>query len=312
MNSEINYFRKELTRVNYLLLFNNMKINLNKNFTDKMENDMLNISNEVTSLYILSDPIHEKVGQFKVGVHSGNTSKLLKRYRTAIPEVNIKLFVSMAPGKAKEIEDKIKIKFSPNRVVGSGGNKSEYYQISLKILYEFILPFLADVAPNSLEEENGTGKDDLIFRRALLINNSLKILSPYEELLEKMPKLVAEYMTYEKYQRGIRGIMSVLIDIILHNKEKKWLVCYERDGQDFYKKKADQIEVDSQANEFFDEFLKALKPKITEYIDETYSRDENMSEVKKEINVIKKLFISSSLERKKCTKNLAESLYLSI
>jgi hypothetical protein len=105
---------------------------------------------------------------------------------------------------------------------------------------------------------------------------------------------------------------SVLIDIILHDKEKKWLVCYERDGQDFYKKKADQIEVDSQANEFFDEFLKALKPKITEYIDETYSRDENMSEVKKEINVIKKLFISSSLERKKCTKNLAESLYLSI
>jgi hypothetical protein len=115
----------------------------------------------MTSLYIISSPLHEKAGQFKVGIHTGDIKKLVSRYRTAIPGIDVKLFVSVMDGKAREIEDKVKANFSSNRITGSGGNESEFYQISLKALYTFIFPFLPDVAPVSSEENDKKYQEEL-------------------------------------------------------------------------------------------------------------------------------------------------------
>lgn len=91
------------------------------------------------NLYIITSPLHEKANQFKVGIHTGNISKLIARYRTAIPELTIKLFIEFEENKAKEIENKIKETFSMSRIIGSGGNLSEFYEMPLNNLYRFII-----------------------------------------------------------------------------------------------------------------------------------------------------------------------------
>jgi hypothetical protein len=148
----------------------------------------------------------------------------------------------------------------------------------------------------------------------MMMNHSLQILSPYEELLEKLPNLITQHVTYEKYRKGVDGITSALIDGVLHDKEEKWLVSYEGSKQDFHEKKLGQIEIDQRASDFFNQFLRVLKPKIEELykrdLGEAYS-DEGANKARERKRIISRLFNSASSERKKCIKNLADSLYLS-
>jgi len=161
---------------------------------------------------------------------------------------------------------------------------------------------------------NNTNSNNTNITFNTMINHSLQILSPYEELLEKLPDLVTEYVTYEKYRKGIDGITSALVDGILHDKEEKWLVCYEGSKQDFHEKKLGQIEIDQRASDFFNKFLEVLKPKIEEFhkkdLNEANS-DEDMNRARDRKRTINKLSSSTSSERRKCVKDLADSLYLS-
>lgn len=96
------------------------------------------------NLYIITSPLHEDANQFKVGIHTGNISDLISRYRTAIPQLTIKLFIELKGTKAKEIEDKVKETFPVSRIVGSGGNLSEFYKMPLNDLYGFIISLLSN------------------------------------------------------------------------------------------------------------------------------------------------------------------------
>lgn len=107
----------------------------------------------MTSLYILTDPAHEKNNEYKVGIHSGDIAKLIRRYITYVPEMIVKTFISLPEGKAGEIEDKIKDQFSENRIVNTNGNVSEYYRIPLQTLYNFLMPLIID--QNLTSQTNG-------------------------------------------------------------------------------------------------------------------------------------------------------------
>lgn len=160
---------------------------------------------------------------------------------------------------------------------------------------------------------NNTNNTNITFNT--MMNHSIQILSPYEELLEQLPKLITKHMTYEKYKRGIDGITSVLVNDILQNKDEKWLVCYEGNKQDFHEKRLGQIEIDQRASHFFNNFLQAFGPKIEEFSKKEFSdaksdeSAENRATERKRI--MKRLADPSSLERKKCVKNIADSIYLS-
>lgn len=147
-----------------------------------------------------------------------------------------------------------------------------------------------------------------------LINHSMKVLSPYEELLRQLPQLIEKHVTYGKYKKDIDGITSALIDGILRNDEEKWIVCYEGSKQDFHEKKLGQIKIDQRASDFFKDFLCLLKPKINEFSSREFNEAESDESERKAIDR-KKLFLSldneSSPERKRCVKNLAESIFLS-
>lgn len=147
-----------------------------------------------------------------------------------------------------------------------------------------------------------------------LISYSMQILSPYEELLEKLPKLVSEHVTYDKYRKNIHGITSALIEGILQNEDQKWIVCYEGSKQDFHEKRLGQIEIDQRASDFFKNFINALKPKIEEFSrKELYEAcsDEAKMNAHERKRRITKLYDPSSVERKTCVKNIADAIYLS-
>lgn len=94
------------------------------------------------ALYIISAPDYEIVGKFKVGIHSGEIAKLITRYITSHPDLSIKLFIMLPDGKAREIENKIKSQFAEHSVSNINGNSSEWFQIPLETLQNFIFSAL--------------------------------------------------------------------------------------------------------------------------------------------------------------------------
>lgn len=142
----------------------------------------------MSSLYIITSPLHEKAGQYKVGIHTGDSKKLISRYRTAIPGIEIKMFILLATGKAKEVEDKIKIKFATGRIINSGGNDSEFYQVPLKALYGFISSLLEDAAPLPPEEDEKKIQEQLKeFKNAM---------TPIEICLQNMERSIPPQYTH--------------------------------------------------------------------------------------------------------------------
>lgn len=167
--------------------------------------------------------------------------------------------------------------------------------------------------PNVVNNTNNTNNTNITLN--MLIDHSMKILSPYEELLEKLPKLITKYVTYEKYKKGIYGITSALIEGILQHEGEKWIVCYDGNKQDFHEKRLGRIEIDQRASYFFDHFTEALKPKVEEFS----KRDlhvagsdeiENSSAYERKKRITK-LYDPISSERKSCIKNVADAIYLS-
>ena len=45
-----------------------------------------------TAIYVLSDPLNESIGRYKIGSHTGTINKLISRYITPIPELKIHYF----------------------------------------------------------------------------------------------------------------------------------------------------------------------------------------------------------------------------
>lgn len=121
------------------------------------------------SLCIVTSDLYEKAGQYKVGIHTGEMGTLSRCRDTPI----IRLFITMAEGKAKELDDKIKSEFSSHRINGPGGNDSEFYQTPLNDLYGFIFSNSTNVAPQSLSDEKLQEQNTRFNTTMSLINDGL-------------------------------------------------------------------------------------------------------------------------------------------
>lgn len=90
------------------------------------------------SIYIVSDPDRIKKNEYKIGKHKGSRDDLIQRYITAIPMLNILLFVRV--NNFSLIESKIFEKLDEFRLVNINGNKSEWVNLKL----DKILPVVHD------------------------------------------------------------------------------------------------------------------------------------------------------------------------
>ena len=88
------------------------------------------------AIYILSDPDSVVVNKYKVGITSRNKLKLLRDYRRSRPEVILYLFEMCE--NSKQIESEVLSHFEKFRILHQSGKMSEWIQIELNNLMEFV------------------------------------------------------------------------------------------------------------------------------------------------------------------------------
>lgn len=89
---------------------------------------------EQKGIYIITDG--NNFNKCKVGFHTGNIPKLIKRYITSLPNMNIIFYIQT---KNNELENDIKSKFESNRILNINNNISEWYNIDYNKIIKFIL-----------------------------------------------------------------------------------------------------------------------------------------------------------------------------
>lgn len=82
-----------------------------------------------TVIYVISDPLNESVGRYKVGLWSRNKESLITRYITYHPEMNIHYFVET--NKAFDVESIFKENNKDKRVKNIRGRRSEWFVMPL-------------------------------------------------------------------------------------------------------------------------------------------------------------------------------------
>src|SRR5579871_3617477 len=86
-----------------------------------------------TWLYIITTPLNRAANQYKVGIHTGSQAKLYSRYRTALPEIEIILFVPH--DNPRIVENEIKAQLNYCAIVHQqSGKPSEWFAIDLNKL----------------------------------------------------------------------------------------------------------------------------------------------------------------------------------
>lgn len=129
------------------------------------------------NIYILSTPDYIKINRFKIGKHTGYKEKLIDRYKTALPDVNIIYFKETIH--TMEVEKIIKMIFYKHRVkMGLNDTKSEWIIFDIKKLIEIIeyqiniITLINTTCTNneSVISENGVKRD--INENILVIPNN--------------------------------------------------------------------------------------------------------------------------------------------
>lgn len=93
----------------------------------------------MSTLYVLTTKDDQLKNKYKVGIHTGTPSDLSGRYITALPDVEIVLFMRVP--NAKDLEDKLKTELSSYRIPNINDNASEWYQILLEELFKRVFEF---------------------------------------------------------------------------------------------------------------------------------------------------------------------------
>lgn len=84
----------------------------------------------MTAIYVISDPLNESVGRYKIGSHSGSKEDLITRYITICPQVTIHYFIETS--RALDIEYTLKRMYKKMRIINNRGRHSEWYTMNLQ------------------------------------------------------------------------------------------------------------------------------------------------------------------------------------
>lgn len=85
--------------------------------------------------YIVTCPLYEAANRFKIGIHSGDMKKLIKRYETYHPDCEFKLIYQS--NRATEIESNMLKLLEQHRVIkNSSGNQSEWVDLEYDKIIE--------------------------------------------------------------------------------------------------------------------------------------------------------------------------------
>lgn len=90
-----------------------------------------------TAVYVLSDPLNESIGRYKVGSHTGTCKKLERRYLTYLPELKIHYFLETE--KALDVESMMKRIYAEKRLINTKGNRSEWFVMPLNDIIAAII-----------------------------------------------------------------------------------------------------------------------------------------------------------------------------
>ena len=153
------------------------------------------------NIYVISDPESEKLCRYKVGISSRSEKELLRDYRRSRPQIKVNLFLNNIDN-YKNIEKKVLAKFDDNRVIGSGGSKSEWIEnIDVNVIIKVINKYVGvpSVLSSSLEIDNfheinkSDIKNDLIleyFKIKCNISRKIESLVSCKDLYEDYKKFV--------------------------------------------------------------------------------------------------------------------------
>src|SRR5580692_11755962 len=100
-------------------------------------------------IYILSNSIYVKSDMYKVGKHTGTMSQLISRYRTALIDPKIYLFVSCE--KYTYVENEIKYELKTNRIKYDG-KLSEWVNLPITELIEIVTNIINRCCNNTVPE----------------------------------------------------------------------------------------------------------------------------------------------------------------
>ncbi|QGR54393.1 nucleic acid binding protein [Moumouvirus maliensis] len=130
------------------------------------------------AFYIITTKENAKKKNFKIGIHSGTLSSLLKRYTTYFPNPIIYYFHYL--DNADDVEIELKHKLFDFRIDNCNGNKTEWINMSYKKLYNCVKTvidddenLIIDARNNIYLPDNYTEKEYSmnIKKQAIKINN---------------------------------------------------------------------------------------------------------------------------------------------
>lgn len=188
------------------------------------------------SIYVLSDPDSVVSSKYKVGITTRNSKYLLRDYRRSRPEVKLYLFETCC--NSREIETKILEEFNQYRVPHASGKLSEWIQIDLKVLINYIEPLL-------YKDKNVVSANVVSIKESVkIVNTSLvdfikndctlswysgeSCKSLYDTYLSTMPENTQKL-------KFLNFCKQLLTNISLYHKVDKNQIKYVENGTTYYR-----------------------------------------------------------------------------
>ena len=140
-------------------------------------------------LYIVSDPLHQSVNRYKVGIHNNTRKALIARYITDLPEVIIHAFIKT--NVANQVEHILKHLHTDKRVMNVNGRLSEWYILPLGDLISEIYNIIKNI-------ELG-----LVIKKSMIKTADEVRLQQLKDNGVKLRRIKQQCLTQEEYERYV-------------------------------------------------------------------------------------------------------------
>jgi hypothetical protein len=150
----------------------------------------------------------------------------------------------------------------------------------------------------------------------LQIAHSLEVLSPFSLLEKKINLLLWTWFKKCTFERGIKGLVDIIVNRILTHEEKQWLISYQPDKTTFHRKNdKGEIEIDDRAEMFLESLLPGIKQLVKNHsrdlLNEAADSSKEMERISNITDTFKLMYKKGTKERRKCVRTIADSISMS-